>query len=317
MYYIGIDLGGTSVKLGIVDEACRIVKMGSTPTPPNCGAKELVSDMVSLAGKLLEEAGISVEQVASLGLGVPGTANKRTGLMEYANNLCFENEPLTHYLEEYFHKPVYFTNDANAAAWGEFVAGCGKGHSSMIMVTLGTGIGGGIILNGRLYEGCNYAAGEFGHLTLQYDGLPCNCGRRGCFEVYASATALCRLGREAMEAEEGRDSLLWTLSGHNPENVGGDMIFKASESGDATAARVVDRYIKYLSIGVTDLINIFQPEILCIGGGVSNAGEALLVPLKKLVGEKIYTRTSAVKTELVMASLGNRAGIIGAAMLRE
>lgn len=317
MYCIGIDLGGTTVKAGIVDEDYRIVSSGSVPTVSNQGAKALIQDMADLVSGLLEDLGIDMSQVASVGLGVPGTANKRTGYMEYANNLGIENEPLLPLLKQCFKKPVYFTNDANAAAWGEYLAGCGKGHDSMIMVTLGTGIGGGMILDGKLYEGCNYAAGEFGHFVIQCDGEPCNCGRRGCFEAYASATALHRMAREAMEAENGRESRLWDMCGGDASQVDGGKVFQAAREGDLAAQQVVEKYLYYLSVGITDIINIFQPEILCIGGGVSRAGEQLLEPLRRMVDEKVYTRTSAVKTEIVIATLGNDAGIIGAAMLDE
>jgi len=317
MYCIGIDLGGTTVKAGIVDEDYRIICSGSVPTVSDQGAEALIKDMADLVSGLLNEKGIDMGQVASVGLGVPGTANKRTGYMEYANNLGIENEPLLPLMKRYFKKPVYFTNDANAAALGEYLAGCGKGHNSMIMVTLGTGIGGGIIIDGKLYEGCNYAAGEFGHFVIQSDGEPCNCGRRGCFEAYASATALHRMAREAMETEEGKESLLWQMCKGDRNQVDGGMVFRAASEGDETAKKVVDTYLYYLSVGITDIINIFQPEILCIGGGVSRAGEQLLGPLRRLVDEKVYTRTSAVKTEIVIAALGNDAGIIGAAMLDE
>lgn len=316
MYRIGIDLGGTTVKAGIVDEAYRIIRSGSVPTVSEKGAGALVKDMADLVRQFIEDAGITWEEIQSAGLGVPGTANKETGMMEYANNLCFENEALIPLLESHFHKPVFFTNDANAAAWGEFIAGCGKGARSLIMVTLGTGIGGGIIINGELYEGCNYAAGEFGHFTIQCEGLPCNCGRKGCFETYASATALKRMAREAMEKDSEKKSILWEMCGQDIENAGGAMIFRAAKEKDPTAVEVREKYLHYLSIGITDIINIFQPEILCIGGGVSNAGDDLLKPLCRLTDEKIYTRTSKIKTEIKIASLGNDAGIIGAAFLK-
>lgn len=315
IYCVGIDLGGTTIKAGIVDEDYRIVKSGAVPTVTDRGAQGLVGDMKELVSSLLEETGISMEEIASVGLGVPGTANKKTGVMEYANNLNMKDEPLIPLLKRYFKKPVSFTNDANAAAWGEYLAGCGKGYASMVMVTLGTGIGGGMILDGKLYEGCNFAAGEFGHFVIQYDGEICNCGRRGCFETYASATGLRRMALKAMKEEEGRRSLLWSLCGQDEDKVDGQKIFEAARRGDLTAESVVERYLYYLSVGITDIINIFQPEVLCIGGGVSRAKDQLLEPLKRLVDQQVYTRDSAVKTEIVIASLGNDAGIIGAAML--
>lgn len=315
IYCVGIDLGGTTVKAGIVDEDYRIVKAGAVPTVLDGGAEGLVRDMAQLVSGLLNETGITMDEVASVGVGVPGTANKKTGIMEYANNLGMKDEPLIPLIKRYFKKPAYFTNDANAAAWGEYLAGCGKGYRSLVMVTLGTGIGGGMVLDGKLYEGCNYAAGEFGHFVIQCDGEVCNCGRRGCFENYASATGLHRIALKAMKEEDGRQSLLWSMCGREEDRVDGRMVFEAAGKGDRTAEEIVEKYLYYLSVGITDIINVFQPEILCIGGGVSRAGDRLLAPLKRMVNQQVYTRDSAVKTEIVIASLGNDAGIIGAAML--
>ena len=303
------------MKAGIVDEDYRIVKSGAIPTITDRGAEKLIQDMAELVSVLLKEAEISMDEVASVGVGVPGTANKKTGIMEYANNLNMKDEPFILFLKRYFKKPVYFTNDANAAAWGEYLAGSGKGYRSLVMVTLGTGIGGAMILDGKLYEGCNFAAGEFGHFVIQCEGEPCNCGRRGCFETYASATGLIRMAKQAMETEEGRKSSLWNLCSGETDGLNAEMIFKAAKKGDLTAGQTVERYLYYLSVGITDIINIFQPEILCIGGGVSRAGNQLLDPLKRMVDQQIYTRDSQVKTEIVTATLGNDAGIIGAAML--
>ena len=315
IYCVGIDLGGTTIKAGIVDEDYRIVKSGAIPTITDRGAEKLIQDMAELVSVLLKEAEISMDEVASVGVGVPGTANKKTGIMEYANNLNMKDEPFILFLKRYFKKPVYFTNDANAAAWGEYLAGSGKGYRSLVMVTLGTGIGGAMILDGKLYEGCNFAAGEFGHFVIQCEGEPCNCGRRGCFETYASATGLIRMAKQAMETEEGRKSSLWNLCSGETDGLNAEMIFKAAKKGDLTAGQTVERYLYYLSVGITDIINIFQPEILCIGGGVSRAGNQLLDPLKRMVDQQIYTRDSQVKTEIVTATLANDAGIIGAAML--
>ena len=315
IYCVGIDLGGTTIKAGIVDEDYRIVKSGAIPTITDRGAEKLIQDMAELVSVLLKEAEISMDEVASVGVGVPGTANKKTGIMEYANNLNMKDEPFILFLKRYFKKPVYFTNDANAAAWGEYLAGSGKGYRSLVMVTLGTGIGGAMILDGKLYEGCNFAAGEFGHFVIQCEGEPCNCGRRGCFETYASATGLIRMAKQAMETEERRKSSLWNLCSGETDGLNAEMIFKAAKKGDLTAGQTVERYLYYLSVGITDIINIFQPEILCIGGGVSRAGNQLLDPLKRMVDQQIYTRDSQVKTEIVTATLGNDAGIIGAAML--
>ena len=215
------------------------MKSGAIPTITDRGAEKLIQDMAELVSVLLEEAEISMDEVASVGLGVPGTANKKTGIMEYANNLNMKDEPFILFLKRYFKKPVYFTNDANAAAWGEYLAGSGKGYRSLVMVTLGTGIGGAMILDGKLYEGCNFAAGEFGHFVIQCEGEPCNCGRRGCFETYASATGLIRMAKQAMETEEGRKSSLWNLCSGETDGLNAEMIFKAAKKGDLTAGQTV------------------------------------------------------------------------------
>lgn len=314
-YRVGIDLGGTNIAVGVVDENYRIISQVSTPTKLPRRAEEIIADMAGAAREAIQRAELNVKDITSLGIGVPGTANKETGIIEYANNLGFYNEPLIPMIKEYFDLPVYFDNDANVAAYGEFLAGCGRGRHSMVMVTLGTGIGGGIILNDKIYSGSNYAAGELGHFTIKYDGKECNCGRKGCFETYASATALVEMTKEAMMLH--KDSCMWKLCDGDIEKVEGKTLFDAVKCNDNTAEEVLREYIIYLSAGITDIINIFQPEILCIGGGISKAGELFLEPLRKMVNQYVYTRNSVHQTEIVIASLNNDAGIIGAAMLEE
>ena len=284
MYYIGVDLGGTNIAAGVVDQSGAIVCKGSVPTGTGGGAA-IAERIAGLVNRLLAENGLEQEELGAIGVGVPGTANQETGLVEYANNLGMEDEPLLELLEPYFPGVgLVFENDANAAAYAEYLFGTGRGADSMIMVTLGTGIGGGMIFGGKLFEGINYAAGEFGHFTVKYDGLPCNCGRRGCFERYASASALVEQTKEAME--------------EHPE-----------------AKKVLDAFTGYLGTGLIDLINIFQPEVICLGGGISRAGAYLTDPVKKMMAKESYTRMSKRKPKLVAASLGNDAGIIGAALL--
>ncbi len=314
-YYIGIDLGGTNIISGVVDEEYRILATAAMPTRLPRSAKEIVKDMVKATKEAIDRAGLFMDDITSIGIGVPGTANKETGLVEYANNLEFYNEPLLQLLKEYFDKPIYFDNDANAAAYGEYLAGCGRGTKSLVMVTLGTGVGGGIVLNDKIYTGSNYAGGELGHISIKFDGKECNCGRRGCFEVYGSATALTSMARDAME--KARDSKMWEICGGDLDRVEGKTVFAASKLSDRTAKEVLDTYIYYLSVGITDIINIFQPEVLCIGGGISKAGDMFLVPLKELVGRQVYTKNSNHQTKIRIATLNNDAGIIGAAMLKE
>lgn len=313
-YYIGIDLGGTNLAVGLVDENALLLDKDSIPTRTGEGAGKLIEDMRAVTDRLLSRNALSLKEVEEIGIGVPGTANHDTGIIEYANNLGFYDTPFIAGAEEVFEgKKIYFDNDGNAAAWGEFLAGAGAGADSLVAVTLGTGVGGGIILNGSLYEGVNYAAGELGHMVINTDGIDCNCGRRGCFEAYASVTALISQTKAAMEKD--KDSRLWELCSGDIRLVEGKTLFQGVRRGDGTAKEVLEKYITCLGAGLVNIINIFQPEILCIGGGISRAGELFLPPLKQIVRQESYSRTSRKQTDIVIAQLGNDAGIIGAALL--
>ena len=210
---------------------------------------------------------------------------------------------------------VYFDNDANCAALGEATAGCGKGAKDFVMITLGTGVGSGIIANGKLVTGLNYAAGEMGHTVIVYGGLPCNCGRRGCWEKYSSATALIAQTKDAMR--ENPDSIMWDLVDNDILNVTGRTAFDAMRKGDEAAKRVVDNYIAYLACGISNVVNIFQPEVLAVGGGIGNERENLLAPVRKILASERYSIHAKKQTELKAATLGNDAGVIGAALLDE
>ena len=313
-YYIGVDVGGTNIACGIVDDDCNIIARSKVKT--NEHGKTEYSDVLekikSAVRIACDEAEISVSAAHSIGIGCPGTCNSDSGIVEYSNNLGFLNVPLRKDVEDEFGIPVYLDNDANAAAFGEFVAGAAKGANSTVVITLGTGVGSGIVIDGKLYRGANFAGGEIGHTVIVVDGAPCTCGRKGCFEAYSSATGLVRMTTQAVE--------------QNPESVMAKMIredgkvsartaYKAMKEGDAIAKEVTEEYIKYLSCGIANVINTFQPDILCIGGGVCNEGDTLLTPLKAAVAEQIYSKRSAKNTDIVICSLGNEAGIIGAAML--
>ncbi|MCI9361549.1 MAG: ROK family glucokinase [Hungatella sp.] len=313
MYYIGVDLGGTNIAAGIVNQEGGILYKDSVPTGTG-GSATIAKRIGELVDRLLDHEGIKPEELSAIGVGVPGTANQETGLVEYANNLGMEEEPFLQMLKPRFPGVrLAFENDANAAAYAEYCLGTAKGASSMLMVTLGTGIGGGMIFGGELFEGINYAAGEFGHFTIKYDGIPCNCGRRGCFEKYASATALVEQTKEAMEKHP--ESELWKLCGGNSNQVDGKVLFEGVRRGDRTAKEVLDTFTGYLGTGIIDLVNIFQPEIICLGGGISKAGELLTAPVQKMMARESYTRMSKRRPRIVTASLGNDAGIIGAALL--
>ena len=311
MHYLGIDLGGTNVAAAVVDQDGTILGKVSLPTP-RTGAEAVADQMAAAARAAAEQAGVSLDQVESVGIGSPGTIEPRQGLIKYWSNLNFEDVPLTALMEARLNKPIYLENDANAAALGEYAAGAGKGSQSMVAITLGTGVGGGAILGGKLYTGFNYAGMEVGHFVIEHGGRLCTCGRRGCFEAYCSATALIKRTREVME--ENPDSLLWKLAG-SLEAVNGRTPFDAAAQGDAAAGKVIDEYVDYLGCGVASLVNIFQPEVFCIGGGPSAQGETLMAPVRYILNREDYARNSVHRTRLVRAALGNDAGIIGAALL--
>ncbi len=312
MYRIGIDLGGTNIVAGVVDDNHRIVATAKCKTACPRPAEEILGDMARVAREAVEKAGISMADVRGVGVGSPGVCNKDTGIVERAANLGFENVPVSAVLEKMLGKKVLIENDANAAALGEFTAGAAKGAKSCICITLGTGVGGGVILDGEVYAGFNFAGTELGHIVLMVDGEPCSCGRRGCWEAYASATALVRQTRKAME--ENKDSKMWEFA-PTLEDVDGRTAFDAMRAGDAVGKAVVDQYIYYVAVGLINMINIFQPEVMCVGGGICKEGDTLLVPLQKHIEAERFSKFSEKQTRLCVAELGNDAGIIGAACL--
>lgn len=311
MYRIGIDLGGTNIVAGLVNERLEIVDKCSVKTNVPRAIESIVQDMVQMVHTLMARNELGAKDLASVGVGVPCTANPHNGHMEDANNLGFEDVPFLTLLAEKLPCPVFFDNDANVAAWGEYQTG-GYGGDSFIMMTIGTGIGGGIILNGKLWPGINGAAAEFGHMTIDYDGVPCNCGRFGCFEAMASANALISQAKRRMA--EHPESLMWQLCGGNLEKLEAKVVFDAAPE-DQTAAELLDAYTTYLAEGITNIINIFQPAVLCIGGGVSRAGDALLLPVREKVAQRIYSKNSKRNTTIELAKLDNDAGVLGAALL--
>ena len=311
-YYVGIDLGGTNIVAGVVDENYNIVAKASTKTNCPRPEKEIADDMARMAVEAVKNAKLTMDQIEWIGVGTPGIANSSTGIIEYSNNLGFKGTPMVKYIQETIDKPVFIENDANAAAYGEFVAGAAKGAKNAVCITLGTGVGGGIIIDGKIYAGSNFAGAEIGHTVIEVDGAQCSCGRKGCFEAYSSATGLIRMTKEAIA--EHPDCIM-AQSEKEKGKVTARTSFDCMRAGDKYAKAVVDKYIKYLAAGITNTINIFQPDVLCIGGGVCNEGDPLLLPMKELVAKEVYTRNSPKNTEIVIAKLGNDAGIIGAAFL--
>ena len=313
MLYIGIDLGGTNIAVGLVDESGQILARMTVPTRAERSAEEIVATMAEAAKILLAEAGVAEGEIASVGVGTPGAVDREAGVVVSACNLHFSNTPLREMLGEYFSCPVYVENDANCAAWAEATAGAAKGARDSLMITLGTGVGGGIVIGGRLYGGFNNYGGEFGHMIIADGGERCACGRRGCVEAYSSATALIRDVKRATETHP--ESLLASIA-QREGGVNGKTVFAAVEQGDATARCVLDEYVRHLALALINLIRIFQPQVLVVGGGVAQAGEALLAPLRERVSE-IYGSyvTENKRTAIKAAALGNDAGIVGAALL--
>lgn len=319
MYNIGIDMGGTNLAAGIVDENYNIVKKMSIPTNASRPADEITADLAFLCRELAKEVGVTLDEVESIGIATPGSAKCDSGEILYSCNLPFANYPMQKKLSEALgvDKKVYIENDANAAAKAESVAGAAKGTNCSVMITLGTGVGGGIIIDGKVYTGFNYAGAELGHIVIEKDGRQCACGRRGCWETYSSATGLIRTTREKMEQarKDGCATIMEDMIGGDLDKISGKTAFAAKKKGDAVAAEVVEEYIDYLVCGIVNIINIFQPEVLSIGGGVSNEKDYLLNMLPEKVFAETYSRGDTPQCVLKIAELGNDAGIIGAAAL--
>ncbi len=313
MYKLGIDLGGTNIVAGVVDENFNIVATAKRKTNCPRPADEILDDMAAVALEAVEAAGLKKEDIEAAGVGSPGAIDPVNGVVCFSNNLEFYNVPMAEMLKERTGFDFYLENDANAAAYGEYVAGAGKGTNNFMMITLGTGVGGGIIIDGKLYSGSNYAGAELGHVVISMDGEMCSCGRQGCWEAYASATALIRQTKQAMIKYP--ESIMWKLCGNDINAVNGLTAFEAMRQGDSAGKAVVDKYIYYIAVGIANNINIFQPDVICIGGGVSKEGDNLIIPIKEFVNGENFARNIDKKAEIKTATLGNDAGIIGAAYL--
>lgn len=312
MYNIGIDLGGTNIKVGLVNENYEIIQKASVPTDLPRPAEAICKSIVDTVWKVLNEAKVTIGEVKSIGIGTPGVANRNSGTVLYSCNLGFKNTDLRALIKKYLDKPVFVENDANAAAFGEVLAGAGKGFKDVIVVTLGTGVGGGIIIDGKIYTGFNFCGAELGHTVIEFNGRQCSCGRKGCFEAYSSATALINMTKEAMDAH--KDSKMWEIAG-SLDGVDGKTAFDGMRANDPAAKEVVDMYIEYLGCGLTNIINTFQPEVLLIGGGICKEGKNLTEPLNEIVKRDSYCIDAERTTKLDICKLGNDAGIIGAAFL--
>jgi len=311
-HYIGVDIGGTNTKIGVVDDSGEIIHKLSIKTEVENGYKAIVQNIAEAVEECLAASKVTRKKIEWLGAGCPGICNRQSGMVEYSNNLNWHNVPLLADLASFTGFVTHIDNDANAAAYGEFTAGAAKGTDSAVIITLGTGVGSGIILDRKPYYGMNFAGGEIGHMVVEVDGYECSCGRKGCFEAYSSATGLIRMTKEAIKRDKGTKMReLVDIKG----KISARTAWDAAKLEDKAGKEVVEKYIKYLAAGITNVINIFQPDIVCIGGGVCGEGDNLLIPLKKQVKEGVFSKNSAKNTELAICSLGNDAGIIGAAML--
>ena len=311
-YYCGIDLGGTNIKAGIVDGEGKLLNKLSIKTRAERSMEEIIHDMGQLAVDAIKDAGFEVKDIECIGIGSPGTPDNDAGLLVYSSNLPFNKAPMRKLIREVVDLPVYIDNDANCAGMAEAVAGAGKGAKDSVTITLGTGVGAGVIINGRIFSGFNQAGSEFGHTVLVSGGVQCGCGRKGCFEQYASASALARMTREAAEANP--DSLLNKVK----EDFGewnAQIAFVAMKQGDKVAEQVIDSYTDYLADGLANAINTFMPEVLIVGGGVCNEGDPLLIPMREKTMSRPYFGPGVPKTRIALAQMGNDAGIVGAAMM--
>ncbi len=309
MYYIGIDLGGTNIAAGLVSAQGEILYSKSIPTHKERPASEIIKDMAELAKRIINESGHTLSEILAVGIGCPGSVDKKNGVVVYSNNIVMHNVPVAAEFRQHLDLPVFLENDANAAALGEYAA-YGEGVDSFVFMTLGTGVGGGIILNGKVWSGFNGAGAEIGHQTLVFDGEPCTCGRKGCLEAYASVTALIRQTEEAMAAHPESSMNTWAAE---KGRVSGRTAFECAKAGDPVAIEVRDRYIEYVAEGICSIVNVLQPEILSIGGGISREGDTLLDPIKAYFSVNDYNKHMK-KTDIRIAKLFGDAGIVGAAM---
>ncbi len=313
MYKLGIDLGGTNIVAGVVDENFKIIGIGRRKTNISGGAEAIADDMAAATFDAIKDANLTLDDIEDMGIGAPGTVDSETGNIPFSNNLYFYDVPLGDMMEQRVGKKFYIENDANAAAYGEYIAGAGKGSNHFVAITLGTGVGSGIIIDGKILSGSNHAGGEMGHSVIVMNGEKCTCGRHGCWEAYASATALIGQTKQAMIRYP--ESIMWDICNRDLDTVDGKTAFDAAEKGDVAAKYVVDRYIEYIAVGIANVVNAFQPDMVCIGGGVSKQGDVLIKPIKQFVNGENFARNITKDVVIKTATLGNDAGIIGAAYL--
>ncbi len=315
-YKIGVDLGGTKIAVGLLNESNKIIDTVSAPTNLPRPENEVEKDIADLCVQVAKKNKIDFKnQIKWIGIGTPGSVNSKTGIVEFNANFGYYNWNLAENIQKLLNCKVFIENDANAAAYGEYIEGGAKNANIAVVITLGTGIGSGIIINGKIFSGFNYCGAELGHTVIVKDGRECMCGRKGCWEKYASARALTQDTQYAMI--KNKNNIMWQIAENDIMKVNAKTAFDAMKENDELATEVVNNFIQYIACGVTNVINIFQPEIICIGGGVSKEGDAILQPIRDYVDREDYSRKGANRTKIVAAKLRNDAGIVGAACLGE
>ena len=312
MIYLGIDVGGTDTKIGILDENANILKLGSTPTGVGKPYQEIIRNMAEYSLSLLKELDLTAEDVTAIGVGVPGVITNITGVVIRCVNMEWWDIPFRDEMQKYIPKPLILDNDANLAGYAESLCGVSAGTDSSVFITLGTGIGGGLIIFGRPWSGHHSAGAELGHIIMKIDGIHCTCGRDGCLERYCSATALIRIAKEAVAKHP--ESMLWEACGHDPEKLNGKNIFRCAMDGDPIAMEVFDEYIHNLCLALSSIICLLDPEVIVLGGGLSKDGDFLLEALNKRI-EGYLAFPEVPYADIKIATLGANAGFIGAAML--
>ncbi len=313
MYRIGVDLGGTNIKAGIMDESYKILIKDSVPTGAERGFEAVVKDMAELVLNLMQRKSISEKDVIGVGIGSPGSIDPAKGVVTYSNNLDWNDAPLADELMKMLPFKVKVSNDANCATLGEVKAGAATNVDNVVLLTLGTGVGGGIVSEGKILEGGHAGGMELGHTMLLRGGAACTCGRKGCLEAYASATALIRQTKEA--AKENPESKIHEICGNDLSKVNGKTAFLAAQMDDETGKKVVSEYIGYLGDGIVDFINVFRPDVVLLSGGICNEGKNLTDPVNEFVQKNCYATANNFIPKVVTAILGNDAGLIGAAAL--
>ena len=312
MFYIGVDLGGTGIKAGVVNEQGEIIAKVSCPTGVERGYGPVIADMAKLCIEAVEKAGISMDEVKGIGVGIPGIQDPATGLIPFCTNLGWHQVPLVEEMHKYIDKPVFVGNDATVAGLAEAVAGVSAGATTSVFVTLGTGVGGGIVIDGKPYSGPNGVASEIGHMMTVAGGELCTCGNRGCWERYASATAIIREGRKFAEAHP-ECAIAKAVNG-DLDKIEAKTVIDLAKAGDPDAVALFDNYVFHLCVGLVNLINLYDPQIIALGGGVSHAGQFLLDAVNAKLPSMVFYKTMPY-AKIALATLGNDAGIIGAAML--